>query len=698
MPKSDQSESLVYFSEKGPDVPELCTAYTETVNNLSDYFGQCRNSYNERRNEWPGKQDDLRKGGANAFPWKGASDTEAHVISERIDTYVSLCMTALTRANIRAYPVEAGDMAQAKVVSSFLKWMTAHYIPRFQQEMEQGANHLFERGLMVTYVGWERYESSYLQSITLQEIADASPDLARLILEGTNDDQIVVLLQGIYENLTTKRGRKALNQLRKKGAAEIPVTRRKIDRPCVKACSPDGEVFFPPYCMDPQKAPYVFYKTLMTAQEIETKVVSEGWDRAWADYVIENCKGVQTLPMGSGNVMARREIVGVENPQDLYEIVRGYQRLIDMEDGGQGIYCTVFHPNYSGTKEDVPAYAKFELLNGFEDYPFVVTRLAEDDKRMYDVITIPEKLRGLQWQVKVERDSRVDRNGLATVPPLLHPVGKPPSGEWAPGGRIGRTRREDFEFAPTPQFNPGSVEMEQTMLKAADQIMGLDVENPLSTAKRQFYLDKFLSHVQDAIKAAFKAFQRFGPDEVFFTVTGVADPQKFQKGSPDEDFNLRISFDVQNFDPEADDKGVEQFLQILPYDKNGRINIDTLVEALAYRIDPVLADAMLQPVEVAQQKVLKDVTDDLTKISSAIEVGARPNGAQIAMQLIQQYASQPDVAQRLQTDNAFAQRLQKYSAQYEQQIVQAQNAEIGRIGTAPAAMGSATTQTANTVN
>jgi hypothetical protein len=698
MPKSDTSEALVYYSEKGPDVPELCKAYEETISNLSDYFSQCRNSYNERRNEWPGKQDDLRKGGANAFPWKGASDTEAHVISERIDTYVALCMTALTRANIRAYPVEAGDMAQAKVVSSFLKWMVTHYVPRFQQEMEQAANHLFERGLMVTYVGWERHESSYLQSITLQEIADASPDLARLILEGTNDDQIVALLQGIYNNLTTKRGKKALNQLRKKGAAEIPVTRRKIDRPCVKACAPDGEVFFPPYCMDPQRAPYVFYKTLMTAQELESKVVSEGWDRDWVEYVIENCKGAQMYEMGNGNTMARRDIVGIERPEDLYEIVRGYQRLIDLEDGGQGIYCTVFHPNYSGAKPDVPAYAKFELLNGFEDYPFIVTRLAEDDKRMYDVITVPEKLRGLQWQVKVERDSRVDRNGLATVPPLLHPVGKPPTGEWAPGGKIGRTRREDFEFAPVPQFNPGSVEMEQTMLHAADKIMGLDVENPLATAKRQFYLDKFLAHIRDVIKAAFQAFQRFGPDEVFFTVTGVADPQKFQKGSADEDFNLIISFDVQNFDPEADDKGVEQFLQILPYDKNGRINIDTLVEALAYRIDPVLADAMLQPIEVAQQKVVKDVTDDLTKISSAIEVGARPNGAQIALQLVQQYASQPDVAQRLQQDQAFAQRLQKYAEQYQMQIVQAQNAEIGRLGTAPASMGAATTQTANTVN
>lgn len=692
MPKSDSSEALVYYSEKGPDVPELCKAYENTIANLSDYFSQCRNSYNERRNEWPGKQDDLRKGGANAFPWKGASDTEAHVISERIDTYVSLCMTALTRANIRAYPVEANDMAQAKVVSSFLKWMIAHYIPRFQQEMEQAANHLFERGLMVTYVGWERHESSYLQSISLQEIADAAPDLARLILEGSNDDQIVALLQGVYGNLTTKRGKKALNQLRKKGVAEIPVTRRKVDRPCVKACSPDGEVFFPPYCMDPQKAPYVFYKTLMTAQEIESKVVSEGWDREWADYVIENCKGVETLPMGSGNVMARREIVGIERPEDLYEVVRGYQRLIDMEDGGQGIYCTVFHPNYSGTKPDVPAHAKFELLNGFEDYPFIVTRLAEDDKRMYDVITVPEKLRGLQWQVKVERDSRVDRNGLATVPPLLHPVGKPPTGEWAPGGRIGRTRREDFEFAPVPSFNPGSVEMEQTMLQAADKIMGLDMDNPLSTSKRQFYLDKFLAHIRDVIKAAFQAFQRFGPDQVFFTVTGVADPQKFQKGSADEDFNLLISFDVQNFDPEADDKGVEQFLQILPYDKNGRINIDTLVEALAYRIDPVLADAMLQPVEVAQQKVLKDVTDDLAHIAASIEAPARPNGAQVAIGLIEQYASQPDVAERIKNDSMFAERLKKYYDQYAFMLQQTQNAEIGRIGTKPANVGSVTTQ------
>jgi hypothetical protein len=82
----------------------------------------------------------------------------------------------------------------------------------------------------------------------------------------------------------------------------------------------------------------------------------------------------------------------------------------------------------------------------------------------------------------------------------------------------------------------------------------------------------------------------------------------------------------------------------------------------------------------------------LSKIYAGIEVGARPNGAQIALQVVQQYAQQPDVMQRLQQDKAFAARMQKYVQQYQFQIQQAQNAQIGKIGTAPAQMGQAQTQ------
>ena len=105
-----------------------------------------------------------------------------------------------------------------------------------------------------------------------------------------------------------------------------------------------------------------------------------------------------------------------------------------------------------------------------------------------------------------------------------------------------------------------------------------------------------------------------------------------------------------------------------------------------------MADAVLQPVESAQQQVVEQVTDDLAKIFAGIEMPARPSGAQIALQVVEQYAQQPDVAQRLQTDEAFAARLQKYIGQYTFQMQQAQNAQIGRVGTAPAQMGSIDTQ------
>lgn len=231
MTNEDSDDSLIYYSEKGPDVLELKKAYDGTVTDLNDYFVQCRKSYEWRRNEWPGKSDDLRKNGVNAFPWKGASDTEAHVISDRIATHVSLALMALARANIRAYPTEAGDMARAKVVSSFLKWMVSGYIPGFASEMELATNYLFEKGLMVTYVGWEREKSRYLQTVKLDDIAQAAPDLARAILAGDVDDQLVQLLQGFYPDLSAKRAKKALNSLRKTGEAIIPITRKQIDRP-----------------------------------------------------------------------------------------------------------------------------------------------------------------------------------------------------------------------------------------------------------------------------------------------------------------------------------------------------------------------------------------------------------------------------------------------------------------------------------
>jgi hypothetical protein len=365
-------------------------------------------------------------------------------------------------------------------------------------------------------------------------------------------------------------------------------------------------------------------------------------------------------------------------------VVYAYQRLIDEEDGSEGIYCTVFHPTLDG-------YAKHELLNGYDDYPFVVTRLKNDQKRMYEVQTFADVLKAAQFQIKTERDSRIDRASLSTLPPIMHPAGRPPS-DWGPGRFVAVRRMGEIQFGPIPPVDSGSVEVELSMRQQADQAVGLDLNNPLSQAKQQFYINRFLEHVRDVLSAAWKLFQRMGPDEVFFQVTGNPNPQTMTKGSPDENYSIVVSFDSLSQDPETAETQLRNMVSLLQFDRNGRIDVNKFLEFMAASINPIFADYVLQPAEEAQEKAVKDITDDLSKIYSGIEVPARPNGAQIALQLVQAYVQQPDVAQRAQQDQAFAERLQKYAEQYQFMMQQAQNAEIGRIGTQPAQMGGMNTQ------
>jgi aminopeptidase N len=166
----------------------------------------------------------------------------------------------------------------------------------------------------------------------------------------------------------------------------------------------------------------------------------------------------------------------------------------------------------------------------------------------------------------------------------------------------------------------------------------------------------------------------------------------FSKGNPNENFDILINYDVLNTDQETMASKLQQLVSLTSLDRSGRINMDSLLDVVAGAIDPVLADSILQPAEQAQQQMVKDVTDDLTKIFAGIEMPARPNGAQIALQVIQQYTAQEDIAARLQQDESFAARLEKYAGQYTFMMQQAQNAQIGRIGTAPAQMGGMQTQ------
>jgi hypothetical protein len=671
------------YAEDGPNVMALADAYDNCLINLEEYFEACLRSYDDRRNLWPGKSDDLRKQGANAFPWQGASDIEVNVVGERIDAFVAILDQALQRSHIKAFPTSMASMPRASMVSGFLKWMRSSYIPNFRQQMELGANYLLEKGLMVSYVGWKREKRTYLQQVSIEEIAQVSPDLAELIVSGADDEMVFGMLQTAFPDLSSKRAKRAIMDLRKKGLAEVSVPRTSVDCPVVYSCAPDGEVLFPSYVTDPQRAPYVFWRTFLTAQELEKKVVSEGWDADWVENAIERLRGKDSMYL-DGEKLKTIDRLPITDDNDLVMVVYGYQRLIDEEDGSEGIYCTVFHPTTEG-------FAKHELLNGYDDYPFVVTRLSNSQKRVYETQTFSDILRGAQMQIKTERDSRIDRASLATLPPLLHPAGRPPS-DWGPGVRVPYRRLGEIQWGPPPPADNGSIEVEVSMTAQADRSVGLDMSNPISASRQQFVVSKFLDHVRDVLNMAWKLYQRMGPDEVFFQVTGNPNPQVMTKGSADENFSIVVNFDSQSNDPETAETQLKNMVSLVQLDRNGIMDVNKLLEFTASSINPIFADYVLQPAEEAQQKVQKNVTDDLAKIFAGIEVPAQPNGAQMAMQMIQAYVQQPDIMQRAQQDEAFGARLQKYASQYEFMMQQAQNAEIGRIGTTNAQMGGITTQ------
>ena len=657
---------------------ELNLHYRETVSELEHFINQCRDNFDDRRNSWHGKTQDLRRHGADALPWEGSSDSESMVISERINAYVSLCMFALERAHIRAYPVEVGDAARSRVVSSFLKWMRDSYIPRFAEEMELAANHLFEKGISVTYIGYEQREVSRLQAMNIDQIASFNPDFAELLMDQNNDDLVIEFLQSTFPKLSTKKAKKALRELRKTGQAELPISIKAVDRPIVQTLSVDTDVFFPPSCVDVQKSNIVHRRVLMTPQEVISKVNTDGWSQEFADEVIKKARGENTREYDSSHYNTPAESP-VEHDNGLVEIIYTYQRLIS-EENAEGIYCTV----WSARHHPQNLHAKYELLNGVDDLPFVVCRLHNDTKRLYDTQSMVDLLRGVQWQVKAERDARIDRASIATLPPSRGPVGRPKP-EFRPGGHVTERRPGEYSFMAPPPGDAGSIEIEATLLRAADRMVGLSADDPDSQTKRAYYLNKFLMHVRDVMREAYRSYLRYGPDEMLFRVSGVPEPQQFAKGDPNSDLDIAIHFDSQMAqDPEAVETKLGQMLQLVQYDRTGKIDVESLIEVAAAAIDPVLADSIIQPQEAGAAKMARDVAEDLAMIYAGVEVGARPQGAQIAMQIGQNYSQVPDVAQRLQEDEAFSARLTKYFEQYQFQMQQQQNAEIGRLGTEPA--------------
>lgn len=691
----EDKELEAYYVTSKPDINELKRDYEADVTELSSYVSQCQDSYNNRNAEWVGKNNQLTKSGDDAFPWDGASDNEVRLIEQCITTYVGLMMNALSRANIRAYATEASDVKQASVISNFLKYMQKSYIKDFASECETAANNLLEKGMAITYVDWEMKSRKHDEEFNLELIQQAAPELYELLADENRDDETIAMMTDMFEYVDVPKAKKALVELRDFGVAKIPVAKKDVSRPFVETKFSDIDIVIPSYVTDIQRSPRVHMRAFLTPQEVENCVETKGWDAEVAQDLIDNYRGFDYSGMNQTTYSSMRSsqsrggstygMSGMVDSKDLIEVIYTYRRLIDEKSNSEGMYLTVWNPRLTS------GYLSNELLSGYDKYPFVLTRLSNAGKRIYDVNTFGDLLRGPQKQMKTLRDGWSDQMALAVAPPLLHPVGRPPA-QMGAGAWIGVRANEKFEYMNVPNTSGAASQLEKYVQQEAMDLIGLNEGSQLSQQRQQFFINKFLTHCSDILKLAYKAFLVFGPDEKFFRVTGYPNEMVIYRSPEDEEIDVCISFDVQNQDPEMMKAKIQSILELARNSPSNTFNLQAAEQLAANAIDPSIADVIIQPEGQGQEEMVKDVTDDLTKIYAGIPVGARPNGGQIAMQVIQEYTQQEDIQKRMSTDAGFVANIQNYAAQYQQQVVQQQNAEIGRLGANPAQMGSVNTQ------
>ena len=693
---TDPGLQLAPKGEAGPDYPSLKRDFELCVSNLQPYVDQCRENYDTRFALWDGQSADGRKHAREGAkidptPWDGASDLRVFLTDEAVNAKVAMLAMAFRKAQLVAVPVEGNDLKRAKIVSNFMKWLVQTQIPEIDREVELLGNYLCEKGVAATGQFWEMTREKTLLTLQLSDLQAQFPeaDVMVMLTDPAMTDTLRALFEEMY-NCTAKKARKMIEDLRTTGRTTVPVAGREKSRPVVRAFNLDENLFIPNSSTDLETAPAVYRVQYFSAEQLRSFAATEGWDEKWVDAAISTCRGKYITPTTNEYIRVHSRSFNYiqEEMDNLIGVVYAYQRLSD-EDGIPGIYLTVFTPLMGPDGGEHLGYAKHGLLGyAHGQYPFVIHRREFLSRRLHDSRGIPEVGKPIQDQIKVHKDSRIDAASLAILPPMGYPVGRPPA-RWGAGARIPERRPNEYHFLDRPMPD-GNTEASETQLRNDfNRYLGFASatgDQQFALMKNQFETDKFMSSWSKAFRQIWSLYQQFGSEQVYFRVVGLRqqDPIQFIKGGQDEEYDFILNYQVESMDTEKTFEKIKQIAQIVATaDREGVVDYSEWLQAMIEAIDPTIAERIIQPKDVGQQKTVSELQDMLAKVYAGqdqdIKVGTPP---ELGLQVIQGYVQgDPVVQQRMQNPNdPFGKRIEKLTKQLQFQVQQRENAKIGRLG------------------
>lgn len=699
-----------------PDLNALREGYNLAVQKRdSNVFARQRRNYEARNCLWANQSPDGRKWradkGKEVFPWAGASDARVHLIDMYINQDVALLMTAWSQLKTKVYGTESNDDAFANRLTECLRWMKYTQMGEAHRESRLAANYLLERGSTVMAVLWEKENQLAYEEIDMEQIRTLAQQMAQkdpqnilvqlpaMIMDETMDPQTLQLAEVIYPDVKPQRLKKVISDLRSQGHAKFPRPYEVKNRPTIVALAMNEDFFIPPETTDFQGSRAMYRREVLTEADLRERVESHGWDLDWVEETIRTKRGVMTMDhsllgnqvRGSLSTSNRINARAMVDTSQLFEVAHAYRRLSD-EDGVPGIYYTCFSPAAGNTGRAIKGgdevdYAYHDLLNyDHGQFPFVliereVVSRSPDDSRGYGEIAGT-------WQqsVKTEWDSRGDRTSMATLPPSYHPPGEAPD-QWGPGVQVPTNRPDSYGFMEAPKFDPGSKEIEETVRKFADEYFGR-VVNPLDPVTPQMVKQDMVRNwifAQMAIDTQIlQLMQQFMPDEFYFRVVGSQKGQSI-KASREEiqgKFDVSMSFQVENLDPEIKKAKMGLIEQGLQMDVNGIIDRNEALVVVFDMIEPNLGERLIKPAEAASQHEIEDEQTVFAKMFAGVDVDIKPGQAYgLRLQVLKNiFANNPKAQKAYQQDPDFKALLEKRVKQLEFGLAQQPGGENARIG------------------
>jgi hypothetical protein len=621
MKTSSYQTPNIHRATRNADLPEIIREIERAITDGAEFYDRNEHALNTRFCFWEGQDRDGRKHSTDsraAFPWENASDVRIRMCDMVIDEHVDLYLAALQRMTVQVIPTKARDADYASRISSLLRWYLMNEMAdEGDSEIELLANYMETYGSAVLSIHWLQQLAYELKEVRLEQMAEAALklggpkmlyDIAQLLRDPLQRPVAVQYVKQFSEFLTTREAEKVLRDLVQVGVASFPAPRLAESRPGIAALQVFQDVYFPVNTSRLQRARWIAQRELLTETELLEKAEGrEGWDEDFVKHVQETAKG----KMWNGNLSAlnvferQREIGGVwgaieDEAAEMYEVWHFYHRASTR--GIPGLYRTVLHPHcreYTGLHELCP-YAHGE-------YPHVEFVRERKARSILASRGLPELLDTPQSEVKVQRDSRIDRTSITVTPPMKVKAlrGRGPIA-YGPRVEIPVTKMDEMEPLLMGPPDATSIEVEKSTKMDVNEFVGRPgegVDPQLVIDKRQARVNRWLKRWRMASKQILQLAQQYTPEMTVGRVAGlIANPFDISRDAIARQFDLIVSYDARYGSPEFVFellKNLNQYLVTL--DTNAVINRDEVIRYAMASLDPTLADLAVRDSENASQ-------------------------------------------------------------------------------------------------